>query len=214
MLLVSRATGVSSARVAGALALERVLDAVSYLVLLSLATMLPGAPGSLLGWRMAAYVALAVAVAALVMLSLASPSRSTPASGRIVAYARRFANSVAETGSPSRIVAALLLSLGAWALQVATYHTIARAAHLSIPLAGSVAAMLAIGISFLIRATPGNVGVFQVIYAMIMTSFGVERGAAVAAALLIQTVQVVPTVLLGTIAGHGLVRRGRRQAIP
>ncbi|MEP6999910.1 MAG: lysylphosphatidylglycerol synthase transmembrane domain-containing protein [bacterium] len=207
VLLVSRATGVSSARVAGALALERVLDAVSYLVLLSAATMFPGVPESLVRWRVAAFAALAVAMTALVILGLARPSRTTPASGRVGGYLRRFANSVAETGSPSRIAAALLLSLVAWALQVATYHTIALAAHLSVPLAASVAAMLAIGISFLIRATPGNVGVFQVIYALTMTSFGIERGAAVAAALLIQTVQVVPTVLLGTIAGHGLVRR-------
>ena len=65
--------------------------------------------------------------------------------------------------------------------------------------------MLAIGVSFLIRATPGNVGIFQVIYAVTVAPFSIDRPVAVAAALLIQAVQIVPTVLLGTLATHGLI---------
>ena len=215
VLLVSRASGVSSARVAGALALERVLDAVSYLALLAGATLLLEMPDALLDWRIEACVALAFAVLALTVLGIVGRS-ATPgvvgalearATGRVQLHLRRFVDSVAESGSPARLAAGLLLSLGAWGLQVATYHSIALAAHLPIPLAGSVAALLAIGISFLIRATPGNIGVFQVIYAVTVASFGIARGPAVATALLIQTIQVLPTVLVGTIVGHGLVRR-------
>ena len=215
VLLVSRASGVSSARVAGALALERVLDAVSYLALLAGATLLLEMPDALLDWRIEACVALAFAVLALTVLGIVGRS-TTPgvvgalearATGRVQFHLRRFVASVAESGSPARLAAGMLLSLGAWGLQVATYHSIALAAHLPIPLAGSVAALLAIGISFLIRATPGNIGVFQVIYAVTVASFGIARGPAVATALLIQTIQVLPTVLIGTIVGHGLVRR-------
>ena len=210
VVLVSRATGVSSARIAGALALERVLDAVSYLALLAGATLLLEMPASLARWRLGAQAALAMAVVALAMLAFVARSttaeRDAPrVTGRVPSYLRRFATSVAECASPARLLVAMLLSLCAWALQVATYHLIARAAHLPIPLAGSVAAMLAIGISFLIRATPGNVGIFQVIYAMTAAFFGIAEGPAVAAALLIQTIQVVPTVLLGTLASHGLL---------
>jgi uncharacterized membrane protein YbhN (UPF0104 family) len=67
--------------------------------------------------------------------------------------------------------------------------------------------MLAIGISFLVRTTPGNIGIFQVIYAMTVASFGVTQPAAVATALLIQAVQIIPTVLLGSLAAHGLRAR-------
>jgi uncharacterized membrane protein YbhN (UPF0104 family) len=107
--------------------------------------------------------------------------------------------------TPSRLASALVLSLLAWSLQVATYHLTARAAHLPLPLAGSVAAMLAVGISFLVRATPGNIGVFQVIYALTVRSFGVAEGPAIAVALLIQTLQVIPTIVLGTLAAPRLL---------
>ena len=218
VLLVSRASGVSSTRVAGALALERALDAVSYLTLLAGATLLLEMPDALLDWRIEACVALAFAVLALTVLGIVGRS-TTPGvagaldarvTGRVQFHLRRFVASVAESGSPARLATGMLLSLGAWGLQVATYHSIALAAHVPIPLAGSVAALLAIGISFLIRATPGNVGVFQVIYAVTVASFGIARGPAVATALLIQTIQVLPTVLIGTIVGHGLVRRVER----
>lgn len=222
VLLVSRRAGVSSARVAGALAVERVLDAVSYLALLAGATFLLAMPDALLRWRTAASVALALAILALTALGLAARrsagvpdvTRAEQHGGRVRSYLRRFVVSVAEIGSPARLAMGMTLSLAAWALQVATYHVIALAAHLPLSLAGSVTAMLTIGVSFLIRATPGNVGVFQVIYAFTVHSFGIAEGPAVAAALLIQTMQVLPTVLIGTFAGHGLISaiRDRRKA--
>jgi uncharacterized protein (TIRG00374 family) len=124
------------------------------------------------------------------------------------AYLRRFGRGVTEVGTPSRIALAFLISLGAWALQVATYHLVAAALHLALPLAGSVAAMLSVGISFLARATPGNVGVFQAVYALTVRSFGIGEAAAVAAALMIQAVQVLPTLILG--AALALRHAGRR----
>ena len=44
------------------------------------------------------------------------------------------------------------------------------------------------------------------IYALALAPFGVAEGPAVAAALLIQTLQVVPTVAIGTLATPGLLR--------
>jgi len=209
VLLVARATGVSSARVAAALALERVLDAMSYLVLLVSAAWMMDLPEMLLRWRTAASVALAVVVVALMMLSRRSASQ-VPRRGlgtTVKAYAQRFTSSASDIATPGRLVVGLLLSLGAWALQVATYHTVALAAHLPISLSGTIAAFLAVGISFLIRATPGNVGVFQMIYAMTARGFGIAESPAVATALLIQTIQVLPTIAIGTLMSHGLIGR-------
>ena len=116
----------------------------------------------------------------------------------------------ALSATPARLAAGMAISLAAWSLQVATYHLAARAAHLPLPLTGSIAALLAVGISFLVRATPGNVGIFQVIYALTARSFGVPEAPAVAVALLIQTIQVVPVVIVGTLAAPGLLRGTRR----
>jgi uncharacterized protein (TIRG00374 family) len=215
VLLVSRATGVSSAGVLAALALERALDVVTYLALLVSAAWMLDLPAHIARWRVAAAAVLTLAALLLVALGIGARRHAAAAGaggaaavsgGRVSAYLRRMRSGTALVATPPRLAAAILLSLGAWSLQVATYHLAARAAHLPLPLAGSVAALLAVGISFLVRATPGNVGIFQVIYALTVRSFGIGEAAAVAVALLIQTVQVLPTVLVGTVAAPRLLR--------
>ena len=212
VLIVSRASGVAASRVTSALALERALDAVSYLTLLVGAASTLDLPLVLTRWRVEAALALGCAIGALLLLGAtsstrgASTARANTVWGRMLDGIKRFASAVSETASPARLATAMALSLGAWVLQVATYHTVARAAHLPISLAGSVAAMLAIGLSFLIRGTPGNVGIFQVIYAVTVAPFGASRPAAVATALLIQAVQIIPTILLGLLAAQQLDR--------
>ncbi|HET9012727.1 MAG TPA: lysylphosphatidylglycerol synthase transmembrane domain-containing protein [Gemmatimonadaceae bacterium] len=212
VLLVSRAAGVSSAGVLAALALERALDAVSYLVLLVAAAWLVDLPPHIARWRAGAAAALGLAVLVLVIVGGTARRRAgdplpvAAGGGRLTDYVRRMRSGGAMAATPGRLAAALLISLAAWALQVATYHLAARAAQLPLPLAGSVAAMLAVGISFLVRATPGNVGIFQVIYALTVRWFGVAEGPAIAVALLIQTLQVVPTVVVGSIVAPRLLR--------
>jgi uncharacterized protein (TIRG00374 family) len=218
VLLVSRAGGVSSARVLAALAMERVLDIVTYLGLLVGAIWLLDVPPMVARWRMTATIALAIAVAMIALLgasggrSTMDAQRSTVISirrspiARLRSYFTRFARGLSDVASPSRLVVAMLLSLGAWALQLATYHLTARAAHLPLSLTGSLVALLAVGVSFLVRATPGNVGVFQVAYALAVRAFGILEGPAVAVALLIQTLQVIPTVILGTMVSGRLMK--------
>lgn len=204
VLLVSRASGVSSARVLAALAMERLLDVVSYLLLLVGAAWLLDVPRAIVRWRMPATVAFTIVLLVLLVLTVQDRAEGPDPTGRIHAYLVRFAASVFELASLPRLTAAMGLSIGAWALQVATYHVAAMAAHLPIPITGSVAALLTVGISFLVRATPGNVGVFQVVYALTARSFGIAETPAIAAALLIQTVQVLPTLVLGTLASPRL----------
>lgn len=210
VLLVSRASGVSSARVLAALAMERLLDAVSYLLLLVSAAWLLDVPHEIMRWRLPATVVLVAALAGLFALTLWERAEGPDPARRLHAYLVRFAAGVSELASTPRLAVALSLSLVAWALQVGTYHLVALATHLPIPLTGSITALLTVGISFLVRATPGNVGVFQVVYALTARSFGIAEAPAVAAALLIQTVQVLPTLVLGTLASPRLIAADAR----
>jgi uncharacterized membrane protein YbhN (UPF0104 family) len=204
VLLVSRASDVSSAHVLAALALERLLDAITYLMLLVGAAWLPDVPHEIARWRMPATGVLALALAGLAALTLWERAEGPDPARKLHAYLVRFAAGISELASTPRLAVALALSIGAWTLQVGTYHLVAVAAHLPLPLTGSVAALLTVGISFLVRATPGNVGVFQVVYALTARSFGIAETPAVATALLIQTVQVLPILVLGTVVTPGL----------
>jgi uncharacterized protein (TIRG00374 family) len=233
---VARGAGVSSAKVLAALALERTLDAVTYLILLVAAAWLLPLPRNIARWSDGASLALVAVVVALGALARRrrlpngemlgpsvhddgrAPAVRAGMLTRIRAYAAGFGASVREMTRPGRLVVAMLLSVTAWVLQIATYDFVARAERLPLPLAGSVTALIVIGVSFLIRATPGNVGIFQLAYLLAVKPFGMPDAPAIAVALLIQAIQVVPTMLAGALAAPGLLRRGgplpdRRNAV-
>ncbi|HJQ27673.1 MAG TPA: hypothetical protein VKA60_27565, partial [Blastocatellia bacterium] len=78
-------------------------------------------------------------------------------------------------------------------------------------LAGSLACLLGINVGLIIRATPGNVGFFQFVYALMAEQFGVRPADAIAVSLLIQTLQILPLTLLGVaLAPEFIFRRGKK----
>jgi uncharacterized membrane protein YbhN (UPF0104 family) len=111
-----------------------------------------------------------------------------------------------------RFAAALLLSVAAWALQVATYQMTARAAHFPMPTVATIAALLAVNLGFALRATPGNVGLFQAAYAATAVAFGLDRDQAIAVAFLIQAQQILPVTLLGVaLAPEFIFKKAKRR---
>ena len=209
VLLVARGAGVSSARVLAALAVERGFDALTYLALLVAAAWLLPLPPALIRWRVIASVALGLVTLAITWMlvrardappvSDSPPRTNAVAPSPVARSAGGFLAALGNTLSTGSFAAGAALSSVAWLLQVATYHLVARATNSPLPVAGSVAALLAVGVSFLVRATPGNVGVFQMVYTLTVASFGIARGDAVAIAVLIQAVQVAPTLLAGLL---------------
>jgi hypothetical protein len=83
-----------------------------------------------------------------------------------------------------------------------------------IPAAGSLAALLAINLGLLIRATPGNVGFFQFVFALATEPFGVARNDAIAVSLLIQTLQILPVTLVGVALAPEFIFRRAERRIP
>ena len=66
-------------------------------------------------------------------------------------------------------------------------------------------------IGLIIRATPGNVGFFQFVYAFMAEQFGVSQNDAIAVSLLIQTLQILPLTILGIVlAPEFIFRRGKK----
>jgi hypothetical protein len=224
VLLVARSSDVPAGRVAATVALDRVVDALVYLGLLALGPHVVRLPGMLQRWGRIAGIAFAVALVVLLPLLVRAARRrrrgatapealpeDAPWRVRVRSQLAQFGDALAQIAGAKRLAPALVLSLASWALQLATYHATARALGLPASLVASGAAMLAVNLAFFVPLTPGNVGVFQVIYALVMSAFGLPHGRAVAVALLIQAVQVVPVTLLATLLAPGqLMRRDRR----
>ncbi len=204
VVFVARASHTPSAKVLATLALERMFEVIGYVVLLVLSVSFLALPSSVARTRPVAWAALAVLAIFMIYLvrrpevaeTLVAP---TPEGwrARVGAYMKHFASTVGGISTGPRFAAALVLSVSIWALQVWTYALTARSAHFNLPLVGTVAALLAVNVGFVVRATPGNVGLFQAMYALTAVGFGLDRDQAIAVALLIQTQQIIPVTLAG-----------------
>jgi len=204
VVFVARSAHIQSAKVLATLALERLFELVGYVVMLSLAATFLELPPQL---EKAKYFAVAALIAMGVLLvwllkrpdvieTVAGPKPATW-QGRLKQYGSRFVSTIGAVSSGPRFIAALLLSVAAWGLQVATYQMTARAAHFPMSTVATVAALLAVNLGFALRATPGNVGLFQLAYAATAAAFGLDKDQAIAVAFLIQAQQILPVTLLG-----------------
>ena len=218
VIFVSRAAHVTSAKVLATLALERLFELIGYVVMLALAVSFLPLPSVLERTRPFAWLALAAIAAMLVYLVRRPEGAEHILEGTVVGwrakarvYLRRFMHALAGISTGPRFGVALALSVSIWALQVATYALTAEAAHFPLPLVGTVAAILAVNIGFAIRATPGNVGVFQMLYAATTTAFGYDQNTAIAVAFLIQTQQILPVTLLGIALAPEFIFQKRRK---
>lgn len=204
VVFVARAAHVQSAKVLATLALERLFELIGYVVLLALSVSFLELPHTLERMRPVAWVALGLVLVLLVYLVRRPEVIEVPAAETVIgwrahasAYLKQLARTIGGISTGPRFVVALALSVGIWALQVWTYALTARAADFNLPLVGTVAALLAVNLGFAIRATPGNVGVFQAMYALTAVGFGMDKDRAIAVALLIQTQQIIPITLIG-----------------
>jgi uncharacterized protein (TIRG00374 family) len=223
VIFVARAAHLPSATVLATVALERLFELVGYVVLLALSAILLELPPALARTRPFAFAAL-FGIAALLMYLVRRPSVTAevaaelaepPPAGflrRARSYGSRFLATLGGVSTGPRFAAALALSVAGWVLQVVTYQLTARAANFPIPLVATISAILAVNIGFALRATPGNVGLFQFMYAATAAGFGLDKERAVAVALLIQTQQILPITALGVaLAPQFVFRRGQRR---
>ena len=215
VVFVTRASGAPSAAVLAALALERLFDLIGYIALMASAAYFLPMPHEVARWRFAAVGVLLGMIVLFGVLLRRSPGIAAatvyPSTlvGRVRTYLDRFMVSVRSILTLQRICLAMLLSLVNWAAQIATYHLVAVAAHFPISIVGSVTTLITANVGFLVRATPGNVGVFQVVYGVTADALGLDKASAVAVALLLQLIQNLPVTLLAIAIAPDLLLHWR-----
>jgi uncharacterized protein (TIRG00374 family) len=212
-LLVARRSMIPSATALATLAVDRLVEIATYLALVLGAPLVVAVPAMVRrGERAAALILGALVLAGIVAAHMArrrsrSGQAATSRHGRLRAHLARFVTGVVELPTPRRVIPAVALSLVAWSLQAATYHLAALATGLEVSFAASTVAMLAVNLSFLFPLTPGNVGVFQAMYALTMGAFGVSSSAAIATALLLQALQILPMTAFALVLAPDLLFR-------
>jgi uncharacterized protein (TIRG00374 family) len=215
VVFVTRASGAPSAAVLAALALERLFDLIGYIALMASAAYFLPMPHEVARWRFAAVGVLLGMIVLFGVLLRRSPgivaATVYPSTlvGRVRTYLDKFMVSVRSILTLQRICLAMLLSLVNWAAQIATYHLVAVAAHFPISIVGSVTTLITANVGFVVRATPGNVGVFQVVYGVTAEALGLDKASAVAVALLLQFIQNLPVTLLAIAIAPDLLLHWR-----
>jgi glycosyltransferase 2 family protein len=219
----ARNSKVSSATVLATLAIDKLCDLVSYAAVFAIAAIWLPLPPQLARWRTAALIALAVMGIALAGLVLWRPKHPhgeglVAAEQRLVErarnYWRRLTATSAELATARRLTPAVALSFVAWAGQWATFHYAAHAAAFPTTPADSLLALLVVNLSFVVRLTPGNIGVFQLLYALAATSTGLDKDSAVAVAFLISLIQYIPVTVIGLLLARSLTTDARASATP
>ena len=221
VVFVSRVSGVSSSSVLASVALDRLFDPIGFVMLLVVGVAVFELPPQFEAWKLAAEITLGAIILLLIYFVYATRNikpdhvperRAEPRTwvGKVRAYFRSFGQTAGRLATGPRFLGAMVLSLLSWGCQLWCFDLAASAAHVPIPLAGSLACLLGINVGLIIRATPGNVGFFQFVYALMAEQFGVSRNDAIAVSLLIQTLQILPLTLLGIVlAPEFIFKRGK-----
>lgn len=142
-------------------------------------------------------------------------SRKINGLARSVAVAARTA---LRTVGSRRFGAAVSVTTMAWIAQIVAFSLCARAAGVTVPLAGTLSAIVAISMGSVVRTTPGNVGVFQFLYALAVVPFGVVRADAIAVGVLIQAIQIAVGVSAAALClpwtARSLMKGDRSREVP
>ena len=154
-------------------------------------------------------VALVLAGPRLLSLGLRSRSprlaRAAETIGRSLRLARR---GLIVFARPRYGSTAVLLQLGAWALQWLACYMVVLALGLQdhASLATAAAVLLAVNLSAVLPATPSNVGVFQAACLVVLAAYGIGAGPGLAYGIILQAVEVLTALLLGipALLGEGL----------
>jgi len=199
VLLVTRTTGASAASVLATVALDRLFDPICLALLLLVGTLTVPLPASLSGLRVLGTALLVAAMVVLVVL-LKAPRAAPSATGKGWRHQLSVLRGcILCLSTAPRFGIALLLSAALWLLQVAEYAVVARSLGMTLPFAASVAAMIVINAGLLLRATPGGIGYFEFAYALAVSHFGVSTDIAVATALVIQMIEIIPVTVAAVL---------------
>jgi len=213
---VARAANVSSATVLATAAIDRLCDLATYVMMFVAAAIGLPLPEELARWRYPGAIVATLLIGFGAALIWWNDRRAKNANTRLAreptilsagrAYWRRLTATSAMIVTPGRIAFGLALSLAAWAGQWATFHYAAHAASLSTTAGVSLLALIVVNASFLVRLTPGNIGVVQLLYAVAATASGLDRDHAVAVAFLISTIQYIPVIVVGLLVSPALLK--------
>jgi uncharacterized protein (TIRG00374 family) len=223
--------GIPMVRTISTIALERVTDGITVLVLFLVLAPTVAFPASLRG---SALLAGLVFVAALLgMLALAYSSNRENRFSRLLVRLeegrfgivgraiRQFAGGLHALNSRRTIALLVFYTAIIWAANALVLWLVIRAFHLDAPFAAGVLGNSVVSLGMTVPSTPGYIGVFDYLVVVTLGLYGVHKTPALAAALVFHAIAFVPVTIIGIVyilrAGLGMtmkmLRAGRTVSV-
>ncbi|HWU90839.1 MAG TPA: lysylphosphatidylglycerol synthase transmembrane domain-containing protein [Kofleriaceae bacterium] len=181
--------GVPLARGAAVAVAEKLLDAVSMLILVApLPWLVRDLPAALDRWIPALALALVVA-----LLVICAGGRRLSPETRL----GRFAAGFAPVRRPRTFVAVTAVLLVGWLIDLAMIHLVLRAVGIELPIEAGVLVLATLNLAIALPSTPGQVGALEVGALVGLRLLGVPEAEGLAFALLYHAVQMIPVLVAG-----------------
>ncbi|HEY1555726.1 MAG TPA: lysylphosphatidylglycerol synthase transmembrane domain-containing protein [Kofleriaceae bacterium] len=178
---------------------EKVLDAVSMVLLVApVPWLLPGLPT----WVGTAILAVTVVALALFVVVYLAAGRAKPGA---TSWFGRFLGGMHIVRSPRILAQSLAALLGAWLADIAMVLLVLYAVGIDQPVAAGIFILFAINLTIALPSTPAGVGAFEVGAIAAMDILGVPRAPALAFAIIYHVLQVLPLVVVGLAVEMRLV---------
>jgi phosphatidylinositol alpha-mannosyltransferase len=168
-----------------------------------------GRQQALVWYALAPFGVLCAVLVAPALLRSGLPSRSARMH-RWMSQARealaRVRSGLAVFRSPRLGTEAVLMQLGAWALQWVSCYVLLAALGLDLDMGAAAAVLFAVNVTAVLPLTPSNLGVFQAACLAVLTgAYGVAPAEALGYGIILQAVEVATAVVMGAPA---LVKEG------
>jgi phosphatidylinositol alpha-mannosyltransferase len=168
-----------------------------------------GRQQALVWYAIAPFGVLCAVLVAPALLRSGLPSRSA----RVHRWMTQARESLARVRSGLRVfrsprlgTEAVLMQLGAWALQWISCYVLLAALDLDLDMGAAAAVLFAVNVTAVLPLTPSNLGVFQAACLAVLTgAYGVDPAEALGYGIILQAVEVATAVVMGAPA---LVKEG------
>lgn len=207
---IANRTGWPVGGVVMALAVERFCDIGAFASLVAAIALLGGLPprlaGVVPGLLIAILLTLAAVIAGIRLLPRLQASLTRPGvpRGRASAWLARQSEEIARGWRAimrgRRATAILLLTGAVLAASVSTNYFVLRAFDLAVPPSAAFLLLVMLQLGTAVVSVPGNVGVFQYLTIVTLTTWQVDEPTALAAGLVLHVASLGPRVALGALA--------------
>jgi uncharacterized protein (TIRG00374 family) len=201
---------ISMVRSLSTIALERVIDGVTVLILLLLVAPTVAFPGKLLGPALSVGAVFIAALIGMVVLVYQSTGEDNLLSALLARLERGRWSAVgaalghAITGLQALRSRRALVLLGVytaitWGSNILVAWFVLRALHLEVPLTAGVLLISTLNLGMSVPSTPGYVGVFEGLAVLTLNLYHIHKTQALAAALVLHAVGFGPSTLIALI---------------